>query len=75
MLWPEVIACTLVGSRRSRAMYGMLSVWQAMSPRAPVPNAHQPRHFVSLTAGRKFRLVQQAGNTGPKQVVTQGGQG
>ena len=32
------------GSRRSRPMKGMFIVWQAMSPKAPVPKSHQPRH-------------------------------
>ena len=26
-------------------MKGMLMVWQAMSPRAPVPKSHQPRQL------------------------------
>jgi len=26
------------------AMNGRLHVWQAMSPSAPVPKSHQPRH-------------------------------
>src|SRR5690348_803167 len=37
-------ASTEIGSRMLSAMNGMLHVWQAMSPSAPVPKSHQPRH-------------------------------
>ena len=30
-----------------RARKGMLTMWQAMSPRAPVPKSYQPRHLKS----------------------------
>src|SRR3954469_22376255 len=36
-------ASTAIGSRMLRAMNGMLQVWHAMSPNAPVPKSHQPR--------------------------------
>ena len=39
LLWPLVSAWTLEGSRRFKAMKGMLKVWQAMSPSAPVPKS------------------------------------
>src|SRR5262249_31328917 len=43
LLWPDDSASTAIGSRKSRAMNGWLSVWQAMSPRAPVPKSQKPR--------------------------------
>src|SRR5579871_399045 len=43
LLFSPDSASTEMGLRRSRAMKGRLTVWQAISPRAPVPKSHQPR--------------------------------
>ena len=44
LLLPEVSASTEIGSNKSSAMNGMFTVWQAMSPNAPVPKSQKPRH-------------------------------
>src|SRR5688500_12063992 len=48
---PSLNASTLIGSRRSRAQYGPSIKWQAMSPSAPVPKSHHPRHLNGWYAG------------------------
>ena len=39
------VAVTATGSQSFSAMTGIFVVWQAMSPRAPVPKSTQPRHL------------------------------
>ena len=38
-------ASMVVGWSSLQARNAMLAVWQAMSPRAPVPKSHQPRQL------------------------------
>ena len=42
---PSLSAETLSGDPSSSAQYGMSIMWQPMSPNAPVPKSHQPRHL------------------------------
>ena len=42
---PEDSATAVSASNSERAITTMFAVWQAMSPRAPVPKSSQPRHW------------------------------
>ena len=50
LIAPEM-AETAIGASSFKARKAMFVVWQAMSPRAPVPKSHQPRQSCGWYAG------------------------
>src|SRR5262245_10791708 len=44
---PVDLAWTEIGSRSPHEANGTVNWWQAMSPNAPLPKSHHPRHWKS----------------------------